>query len=378
MSSSEPAAKNTPEPDSEKESNPGNPKNAAKRNASFFHNVVGWFFSERKSKFRAGTFGAIGAFFGGWGALYYNNRHIPPWVPVILVSVGGIFVSLAARQVLVNNGKSDRVANAGLVVVITMTALFAGCDLWFEYRPEPAPAIFEDPLQFKLGLSFGPLLREEDVGAAGEHAGWLTNAFLIMPDPKTGSRHSTTACMFIPVPADGPRVRFRLFALNPNSNDVDRVEIQLFVDDGLKPNPDPNDSIPETWTRITEHEPGSLRLGFQKEYIPASRGLALPSLTLSPLLNVKGGTITILQKTKTRGMSGICFGMWFITNAPFNDIWILPGHRIWLSVTNKEGIRVSASTIYPELPPWRTGTAPSSATTNGDVSFKDLTNVMSK
>src|SRR5437879_3098302 len=131
MPSHEEPTEQASDPTPDKQPSAGDPKNVQKRRGplDFFTG----FFKERRSNFRALVYAAIGAFFVTYGGFYYNNRHAPPWIAVLLVFVGGVFESFAARQVVINFRKSDRLANGCFVGVFLAVVTLSGLDLWLEY-----------------------------------------------------------------------------------------------------------------------------------------------------------------------------------------------------------------------------------------------------
>ncbi len=87
------------------------------------------FCRNRRSTVRQATFAGIGSFLGLWGDVFFSVAHIPPWIPLSLLSFGGIFLAYAARQIRVNAGGTDTSSNlyfrAIALAVMTLTLLGA-------------------------------------------------------------------------------------------------------------------------------------------------------------------------------------------------------------------------------------------------------------
>jgi hypothetical protein len=93
-------------------------------------------FSRRKSAIRLIVYGAIGAFFTGGAAFYYNSHRIPLKIIISMLVVGGVFLAFAGRQIAVNYNKNTW-ANTWWWIIFAAYSVLAGGDLYFEFSFTP-------------------------------------------------------------------------------------------------------------------------------------------------------------------------------------------------------------------------------------------------
>jgi hypothetical protein len=274
-------------------------------------NIFAVFFAWRPSTLRAITFCGVCPFLVGWGGFYYNNRHIPPWIAISLMFIGGISGAAGVKQTLINFHKSNKTATVwGVIVFIAVTFLTAG-DVFFELKSGQGDAKPYPHFSF----SFFSTSRLDNLIE-------LTNDSLQII--QFGTPVKVDWLLYMENRSDQSNIDLNLFIKNDSSIAAEDLEITVKLDKRFNgvPNTDWIPNLTED-NRVIEDPPGVFTTNkleswtyFAQHSLLSRNGLLLPSIKIFQL-SEHFGTVGILARTKDSPSEMISFNLWFPTNMPF-------------------------------------------------------------